>query len=272
MYSSLNLLALAVAGTATAKTIVINAGQSGFTFSPDSVTAEVGDMLEFHFFGSIHTAVQSDFSSPCQMKSGGFDSGKISNQADGSGDVFQVMVTNTDPIWFFCSTPTHCQGGMAGVVNPPSSGDSLASYKDSAAGTSSSSSGGTVQGGVVVPEGSSGSSSSSATSARASSTSQASQSSSPASTTQASKSSSESPSTTTSASKSVIPVTNSTAISVSTSAAVVPTSKASVPATSSAATTPTFAPVSRGASLVESVRKAVELTVLLGLAVIVAAY
>jgi len=91
MRSSLPLLAV-LAATAAAKTVVINVGQSGFSFSPDSSTADVGDVLEFHFFGSIHTAVQSDFSSPCAMSSSGFDSGPINNKADGSGSVFQVTV------------------------------------------------------------------------------------------------------------------------------------------------------------------------------------
>jgi len=156
--------------SAVAKTVVINVGQSGLSFSPDSSTADVGDVLEFHFFSSIHSAVSGDFSSPCQMSSSGFDSGPINNKADGSGSVFQVTVQDTNPIWFFCGTPGHCQSGMAGVINPPSSGDSLASYKSSAAGTSTSASG-TVQGGVVapVPNGSSSSSSPPSSSAATSS-------------------------------------------------------------------------------------------------------
>jgi hypothetical protein len=106
MHPCISLLA-AIAATAVAKTIVINAGQSGFTFSPDSVTANVGDTLEFHFFGSIHTAVQGDFSTPCQMGSllgSGFDSGSISNKADGSvcpvsgiiftGSIFCIIYLN----------------------------------------------------------------------------------------------------------------------------------------------------------------------------------
>lgn len=78
------LLVAALAATATAKTVVIDVGQSGLTFSPDSSTADVGDTLEFHFFGSIHSAVQGDFATPCQMSASGFDSGPINNQADGS--------------------------------------------------------------------------------------------------------------------------------------------------------------------------------------------
>ena len=94
MRSSLPLLAV-LAATAAAKTVVINVGQSGFSFSPDSSTADVGDVLEFHFFGSIHTAVQSDFSSPCAMSSSGFDSGPINNKADGSVSIPNIPPTST---------------------------------------------------------------------------------------------------------------------------------------------------------------------------------
>lgn len=78
VYASISLLA-ALAATAAAKTVVITAGSGGFVFSPDTVTADVGDTIEFHFVGSIHTAVQGDFSTPCQGSSSGFDSGSISS-------------------------------------------------------------------------------------------------------------------------------------------------------------------------------------------------
>jgi hypothetical protein len=84
MHTPANLLAaLALAATATAKTIVITAGSGGgLVFSPDSPTADMGDILEFHFASSIHTAVQGDFSTPCSMgslSSTGFDSGSVSS-------------------------------------------------------------------------------------------------------------------------------------------------------------------------------------------------
>lgn len=34
--------------------------------------------------------------------------------------VFQVNVTTTDPIFFYCSVGNHCKDGMVGVVNPSS--------------------------------------------------------------------------------------------------------------------------------------------------------
>jgi plastocyanin len=79
MYLSFSGIAALAAIASAQKTVVITAGSGGFVFSPDSVTADVGDTLEFHFVGSIHTAVSGDFSSPCSGSSTGFDSGPISS-------------------------------------------------------------------------------------------------------------------------------------------------------------------------------------------------
>jgi len=152
MYPSLSLLAVGLT-VAAAKTITIDVGKGGLVFSPDSSTAQVGDTLEFHFFSSLHTAVQGDFNKPCGRAAGGFNSGPIKNSADGSGSVFQVQVKDTNPIYFYCSTVSHCQSGMVGAINAPSSGNTLDAFKSAAASTSSSDSSPSVQGGVVVPVG-----------------------------------------------------------------------------------------------------------------------
>jgi len=68
-----------LAVTTAAKTIVITAGSGGLAFSPDSVTADVGDILAFHFVSSIHSAVSGNFSSPCVQSSTGFDSGPVTS-------------------------------------------------------------------------------------------------------------------------------------------------------------------------------------------------
>jgi plastocyanin len=75
---------VALVATAAAKTIVITAGAGGFVFSPDTVTADVGDILEYHFVGAIHTAAQGDFSSPCAQSSTGFDSGPVTSVSSSS--------------------------------------------------------------------------------------------------------------------------------------------------------------------------------------------
>jgi plastocyanin len=81
MHTSISLLA-ALAATAAAKNIVITVGADGLVFSPDSPTADIGDVLEFQFVSSIHTVVQGDFSTPCaqgSLSSTGFDSGPVTS-------------------------------------------------------------------------------------------------------------------------------------------------------------------------------------------------
>lgn len=66
------------ASTMAATTIRIDVGQNGLSFTPNTVTAAVGDILEYHFHPPMHSVVQGDFGSPCQpAKSGGFYSGFV---------------------------------------------------------------------------------------------------------------------------------------------------------------------------------------------------
>ena len=41
-------------------------------------------------------------------------------------------VTTTDPIYFYCTVPTHCQSGMVGGINIPGSGNTITAYADAA--------------------------------------------------------------------------------------------------------------------------------------------
>ena len=70
------LTSVAMAATATAATVRIDVGQNGLAFTPNNVTAAMGDMLQFHFHAINHSVVMGDFSSPCQpATTGGFFSG-----------------------------------------------------------------------------------------------------------------------------------------------------------------------------------------------------
>lgn len=157
MHSSIALSALTlivVTGSAVATTITVNVGKTGLVFNPDALTAAVGDVIKFYFFSSAHTVVQGDFNTPCargSLESTGFNSGLINNNTNGGGYVFLVTVNSTNPMWFYCSTPSHCQSGMAGVINPPAFGNTLDNYKAAAAGISTSEGSSIVQGGVVLP-------------------------------------------------------------------------------------------------------------------------
>jgi len=127
---------LAIAGISHAATINITVGEgASLKFNPDSVTAAVGDVLEFHFYpgSGAHSVVSGPFATPCQPANDSFFSDYINvPRTDESGDmVFSTTVNSTGPIWFYCSLGSHCQEGMVGVVNPPAD-QSITDYMNAA--------------------------------------------------------------------------------------------------------------------------------------------
>ncbi|KAI8280733.1 hypothetical protein K4K59_008477 [Colletotrichum sp. SAR11_240] len=117
---------------------VVKVGESGLTFSPNDVKAAVGDTVEFHFYPKAHSVAQSSFDKPCEPLSNGtatgFFSGPVPVSSGEGADVFSVKVEDASPKWFYCATAQHCQGGMVGVINAPSSGGkTVDAYKEAAA-------------------------------------------------------------------------------------------------------------------------------------------
>ncbi|KIW19132.1 hypothetical protein PV08_03424 [Exophiala spinifera] len=113
------------------------------TFTPDTVQAAEGDWVEFTF-GEGHSVAQSTFAAPCVPLS---DGTSVYSGFPSDGDVWRIQINSTDPLWLYCSASGHCESGMAMVVNPPSSGNTLDAYK-SAAQNAQGSSPANVQGGV----------------------------------------------------------------------------------------------------------------------------
>ncbi|KND92838.1 hypothetical protein TOPH_02825 [Tolypocladium ophioglossoides CBS 100239] len=169
-FTSLTVAVLSLlAANAAAKTIEIKVGDNGKDFSPNSVTADKGDTIEYHFIKSKHSVVAGDFTKGCSpLTPGGFYSGDV--QPKGSDpSVFQVTVNNTDPIFFYCAVANHCQSGMVGVVNPTSD-QTLDKYTSSAKSASSNVSPNAPYGGRLLQASGATASASSATSSTTSST------------------------------------------------------------------------------------------------------
>jgi len=135
---------VALAGLASAQTVhVVNVGKNGasgaLAYSPDTVTAKVGDMVQFQFVGGSHSVTQSTFDGPCvpvennNASIAGFYSGTMT--ASGSSTnmaTYSIMVNSTAPIWVYCAVATHCQNGMSMVINEntaANSSRSLANYR-----------------------------------------------------------------------------------------------------------------------------------------------
>ncbi|KAL7815221.1 Cupredoxin [Trichoderma gracile] len=145
---------IALASHAGAETIKIDVGPNGqFAFQPNNIKAKVGDVLSFNFHPLNHSVVMGDFANPCApAKTGGFFSGFVPVSSGVGSQTFDVTVNNTDPIFFYCAQNkfSHCISGMSGVVNEPSSGETLENYQSAAKSVKSASNPDTVFGGRFV--------------------------------------------------------------------------------------------------------------------------
>jgi plastocyanin len=94
-------------------------------YSPESLKADVGDMIQFQFVAGNHTATQSTFDNPCQpiamhSNATGFHSGfqpAAASSSMGMTSTYSIQVTDTKPIWVYCAQGKHCENGMVMVVN-----------------------------------------------------------------------------------------------------------------------------------------------------------
>jgi hypothetical protein len=90
-------------------------------------------VIQFNFNPKNHSVVQSSFGDPCHPLANGASSGFIPTAVSPSGATFDLVVNNTDPIWFYCAQTTgnHCQSGMVGSINAPPTGEkTLAAFID----------------------------------------------------------------------------------------------------------------------------------------------
>ncbi len=85
--TSTSAAAASTASSSAGSIQTVNVGADGLVFTPSSLQAAVGSMVEFHFFPPTHSVAQSSFSSPCApLNNGsGFFSGLI--QSSGSQNV-----------------------------------------------------------------------------------------------------------------------------------------------------------------------------------------
>lgn len=93
-------------------------GASGLTFTPNQVTAAVGDVVTFEFHPKNHTLTQSTFANPCSAMAGGVDSGYMPVDATATTfPVFSFRINEVTPLWFYCKQGNHCQSGMVMAIN-----------------------------------------------------------------------------------------------------------------------------------------------------------
>jgi len=114
--SSTSMSDSAASGSGATHTVWVAPTQGVLRYVPFAVNASVGDTIQFVWGANNHTVTKSSELTPCN---------KTSNQLFASGEqnksfVFTQVVNDTNPTFFYCGTPNHCEKGMFGIINPPS--------------------------------------------------------------------------------------------------------------------------------------------------------
>ncbi|KAM0752924.1 hypothetical protein T439DRAFT_185575 [Meredithblackwellia eburnea MCA 4105] len=96
---------------------------------PFAINAKAGDTITFKWGAGPHTVTQSSALTICNktLESGAF----ISGLQNASFEFPVEVAQDTQPTFYYCSVPNHCQKGMFGVINPSqalSAGSSFGSY------------------------------------------------------------------------------------------------------------------------------------------------
>jgi plastocyanin len=94
------------------KTIEVTVGgTAGLVYSPSTINAEIGDIVQFNFMSKNHTVTQSTFPVPCKKMDGGMDSGFMPNMMDGTPPpAFKMQVMKKDPLCKHISDPSSSRG------------------------------------------------------------------------------------------------------------------------------------------------------------------
>ncbi|KAF2874411.1 hypothetical protein BDV95DRAFT_332171 [Massariosphaeria phaeospora] len=119
------------------QTHIVNVGKPVHKFSPDSIRAEAGDIIEFVFFPPNHSVARAEFKDPCvpyelydKINKVGFFSGfQINTEQTVEPPKWRLPINDTKTVFFYCSAAGSCTDfKMVGVINPDSP-DALAIQK-----------------------------------------------------------------------------------------------------------------------------------------------
>lgn len=120
-------------------THIVTVGKELNQFDPDSLTANVGDVIEFQFFPPNHSVGRAEYQQPCipyedtGVNKVGFWSGFFPvDKILPNPPTWNLTINDTEPIFLYCAAPGSCINfQMVGVINPNDS-VSLATQKEDA--------------------------------------------------------------------------------------------------------------------------------------------
>ncbi|KAJ1309702.1 hypothetical protein OPQ81_006467 [Rhizoctonia solani] len=105
------------AGTGATHTVIVAPTKGVLRYVPFAVNASVGDTVRFMWGAGPHTVTKSSALTVCNKSA---DASSFASGQQNASFVFDQVVNNTEPTFFFCAVPSHCQKGMFGIINPPS--------------------------------------------------------------------------------------------------------------------------------------------------------
>jgi plastocyanin len=102
-------------GNGATHTVIVAPTQGVLRYVPFVVNASVGDTVLFMWGANNHTVTKSSQLELCNKTSDApFASGEQNKSF-----MFSQVVNDTSPTFYYCGTPTHCEKGMFGIINPP---------------------------------------------------------------------------------------------------------------------------------------------------------
>ncbi|RDB21034.1 hypothetical protein Hypma_011565 [Hypsizygus marmoreus] len=103
------------AGTGATHTVIVAPTQGVLRYVPFALNASVGDTIKFMWGANNHTVTKSSALTPCNKTGDALFASGVHDK----DFVFTQVVNDTNPTYFHCATPGHCQKGMFGIINPP---------------------------------------------------------------------------------------------------------------------------------------------------------
>jgi plastocyanin len=103
-------------GSGATHTVIVAPSQGVLRYVPFALNASVGDTIQFMWGANNHTVTKSSELEICNKTSNAL----FASGTHDKGFMFTQVVNDTNPTFYYCGTPGHCEKGMFGIINPPS--------------------------------------------------------------------------------------------------------------------------------------------------------
>lgn len=104
-------------GTGATHVVIVAPTKGVLRYVPFAVNASVGDTVRFVWGAGPHTVTKSSALTVCNKSA---DASTFASGMQNASFVFEQLVNDTNPTFFYCAVPNHCAKGMFGIINPPS--------------------------------------------------------------------------------------------------------------------------------------------------------